>query len=143
MKLNHSSANSFSELIRYIYPWRGKAIFASTCSVLNKIFDIAPEVLIGVAVDLVVEKENSFVASLGAGGCRITLYKILRDFLGVLTSLCRFNSALSYARGNKIRQYYERLDLRFKKSLVSIHITYLKASPLPPAPQFSDWWLGV
>ena len=31
----------------------------------NKIFDIAPEVLIGVAVDLVVKKEDSFVASLG------------------------------------------------------------------------------
>ena len=80
MKLNHSSANSFSELIRYIYPWRGKAIFASTCSVLNKIFDIAPEVLIGVAVDLVVEKENSFVASLGFSSIESQVI-----FLGVIT----------------------------------------------------------
>ena len=37
-------ANSFSELIRYIHPWRKKAWFASICSALNKIFDIAPEV---------------------------------------------------------------------------------------------------
>ena len=80
MKLNHSSANSFSELIRYIYPWRGKAIFASTCSVLNKIFDIAPEVLIGVAVDLVVEKENSFVASLGFSSIESQVI-----FLGIIT----------------------------------------------------------
>ena len=80
MKLNHSSANSFSELIRYIYPWKGKAIFASTCSVLNKIFDIAPEVLIGVAVDLVVEKENSFVASLGFSSIESQVV-----FLGIVT----------------------------------------------------------
>lgn len=80
MKLNHSSANSFGELIRYIYPWRNKAIFASICSVLNKIFDIAPEVLIGVAVDLVVEKENSFVASLG-----FTSIESQVIFLGVIT----------------------------------------------------------
>jgi len=80
MKLNHSSANSFSELIRYIYPWRGKAIFASACSVLNKIFDIAPEVLIGVAVDLVVEKENSFVASLGFSSIESQVI-----FLGIVT----------------------------------------------------------
>ena len=65
MKFNHSSIKSFGELIRYIRPWRAKARFAALCSTLNKIFDIAPEVLIGVAVDLVVEKENSFVASLG------------------------------------------------------------------------------
>ena len=64
MKLDHSSVKSFGELIRFIRPWKAKARFAALCSTLNKIFDIAPEVLIGVAVELVVEKENSFVASL-------------------------------------------------------------------------------
>ena len=57
MKFNHSSIKSFGELINYIRPWRSKAGFAAICSTLNKIFDIAPEVLIGVAVDLVVEKK--------------------------------------------------------------------------------------
>ena len=80
MKFNHSSANSFGELIRYIYPWRRKALFASVCSVLNKIFDIAPEILIGVAVDLVVEKENSFVASLGFSSIESQVI-----FLGLIT----------------------------------------------------------
>ena len=32
---------------------------------LNKLFDIAPEILIGIAVDLVVKKNDSFVSSLG------------------------------------------------------------------------------
>jgi ATP-binding cassette subfamily B protein len=80
MKFNHSSVKSFGELIRYIRPWRAKARFAAVCSTLNKIFDIAPEVLIGVAVDLVVEKENSFVASLGFGSIESQVI-----FLGLIT----------------------------------------------------------
>lgn len=38
---------------------------ASTCSVVNKVLDLAPPVLIGAAVDVVVERENSFIAHLG------------------------------------------------------------------------------
>ncbi len=49
----------------YLKNWKGKVFKASTFSVLNKLFDVAPEVLIGVAVDLVVKKNQSFVASLG------------------------------------------------------------------------------
>ena len=52
-------------LFKYLKLWKGRAILASIFSILNKIFDIAPEVLIGVAVDLVVKKNDSFVASLG------------------------------------------------------------------------------
>ena len=80
MKFNHSSVKSFGELIRYIRPWKVKARFAALCSTLYKIFDIAPEVLIGVAVDLVVEKENSFVASLGFGSIESQVI-----FLGLIT----------------------------------------------------------
>tara|TARA_X000000950_G_scaffold132540_2_gene165185 strand:- start:91 stop:1875 length:1785 start_codon:yes stop_codon:yes gene_type:complete len=80
LKFNHSSIQSFGELLRYIRPWRIKVSFASICSILNKVFDIAPEVLIGVAVDLVVEKENSFVASLGFSSIESQVV-----FLGVVT----------------------------------------------------------
>ena len=38
---------------------------AIACSVLNKIFDLAPPALIGMAVDTVIEKEDSFVAQFG------------------------------------------------------------------------------
>lgn len=38
---------------------------ATTCSVLNKLFDLAPEALIGVAVDVVVRGRQSVIASLG------------------------------------------------------------------------------
>ncbi len=38
---------------------------AILCSVLNKIFDLAPPVLIGMSVDVVVRKENSWLGSFG------------------------------------------------------------------------------
>ena len=42
--------------------WRKVSALGALFSLLNKIFDIAPEILIGVAVDLVVQKEQSFLA---------------------------------------------------------------------------------
>ena len=77
---NKKTTDSLSRLLKYLNRWRSKVILASLYSVLNKIFDIAPEVLIGVAVDLVVKKEDSFVASLGFAS--ITEQVL---FLGVVT----------------------------------------------------------
>ena len=64
MKYNFISKSLF-DLFNYLKPWRLSVIKASVFSGLNKIFDIAPEVLIGIAVDLVVKRNQSFVASLG------------------------------------------------------------------------------
>lgn len=52
-------------LFGYASQYRGQLILASAYSVLNKLFDILPEVLIGVAVDVVVNKKTSFLARLG------------------------------------------------------------------------------
>ncbi len=40
-------------------------VVASVYSIVNKLFDIMPEILIGFAVDLVVKRQDSFIASLG------------------------------------------------------------------------------
>ncbi|WP_339882925.1 ABC transporter ATP-binding protein [Vreelandella maris] len=63
-----SPAHSFQALVRllrYAKGYRRRIIAATICSVINKLFDIAPEILIGVAIDVVVNQEQSFVASLG------------------------------------------------------------------------------
>jgi ATP-binding cassette subfamily B protein len=52
-------------LIRYARPHRRHTFAASAFSVLNKLFDLAPEALIGVAVDVVVRGEQSLIARLG------------------------------------------------------------------------------
>ena len=40
-------------------------VVASIYSIVNKLFDIMPEILIGFAVDLVVKRQDSFIASMG------------------------------------------------------------------------------
>jgi ATP-binding cassette subfamily B protein len=52
-------------LFRMIRDERARVVWATVCSVVNKIFDVMPEILIGIALDVVVRGEDSFVAQAG------------------------------------------------------------------------------
>ncbi len=52
-------------LFGYARQYRADVRIASLYSVLNKIFDVLPEVLIGIAVDVVVNRKASFLAGIG------------------------------------------------------------------------------
>lgn len=52
-------------LLRYARGYRRRIVLASLCSMLNTFFDVLPEVLIGVAIDVVVNREDSFLAAFG------------------------------------------------------------------------------
>ena len=52
-------------LLRYARGYRGRIRLASFCSVMNKLFDVMPEILIGMAIDVVVRQEGSFLADFG------------------------------------------------------------------------------
>jgi ATP-binding cassette, subfamily B, bacterial len=65
-----SSFHALVRLLRYARGYRRRIVAAGACSVLNKLFDIAPEILIGVAIDVVVNQERSFVAGLGFESAR-------------------------------------------------------------------------
>lgn len=54
-----------TRLFRYARAYRRDVALASLYSVLNKFFDVLPEVLIGVAVDVVVNQKDSFLARAG------------------------------------------------------------------------------
>jgi len=60
-----SSPHPLSRLLRYSRPHRRQVWAASVCSVLNKIFDLAPPYLIGMAVDIVVNPKTSLIAGWG------------------------------------------------------------------------------
>jgi ATP-binding cassette subfamily B protein len=59
-----STRPPLGELWAHASRHRSRVVLASVFSVLNKICDVAPELLIGVAVDVVVNQERSFVARL-------------------------------------------------------------------------------
>ena len=52
-------------LLRALRPHRRQLWLATGCSVLNKLFDLAPPVLIGLAVDVVVRQDNAWLAAFG------------------------------------------------------------------------------
>jgi ATP-binding cassette subfamily B protein len=60
-----SSANVLMRLLQYARGYRRRISLATICSVLNKLFDVMPEILIGMAIDVVVRQERSFLADFG------------------------------------------------------------------------------
>jgi len=52
-------------LLRYAASHRGRISVAVLTSALNKLFDLAPPLLIGLAIDTVVEREGSWLAGVG------------------------------------------------------------------------------
>ncbi|MEB3335390.1 MAG: ABC transporter ATP-binding protein [Cyanobacteriota bacterium] len=58
-------SSGLARLLRQLQPHRRTVLLASLCSILNKLFDLAPPVLIGLAVDVVVQQNTSWLASLG------------------------------------------------------------------------------
>src|SRR6478609_7876270 len=57
--------NPLQRLWAYAVQFRQQALAAAVYSILNKIFDVLPEVLIGVAIDIVVSRDQSFLARSG------------------------------------------------------------------------------
>jgi len=55
----------FKRLLGHMSSHRGTIRLASACSITNKVWDLAPPLLIGLAVDVVVLKEDSLLASFG------------------------------------------------------------------------------
>lgn len=61
-------------LLRYMRPRQGWVNFAVVTSILNKVFDLAPPLLIGLAVEIVVNQEDSFFARIGYETVESQLY---------------------------------------------------------------------
>ena len=87
-----SSVVALGRLLRYARGYRRQIIAATTCSIINKLFDIAPEILIGVAIDVVVNQEESFVAGLGFETAQeqITILAVLTFFIWAGESLFEY-----------------------------------------------------
>ena len=54
--------STLRRLLHYATPHRSRVIAATVYSVFNKVFDVAPPFLMGIAIDVVVEQENSIIA---------------------------------------------------------------------------------
>jgi ATP-binding cassette, subfamily B, bacterial len=97
-------------LLAYARPRRRRIALASLCSVMNKLFDLAPPLLIGAAVDVVVNRQDSFVARLGVTDVAAQLWLLA----GLTVIIWVLESAFEYAYGVLWRNLAQSLqhDLR-------------------------------
>ena len=107
-----NSYSTFKEFLAYAVPWRMKIIWATTCSILNKLFDIMPEILIGFAVDLVIKQQDSFIASLGFKDptSQITVLAIVTFFIWVFESLFQYLYSIAWRGIAQSVEHDIRLD---------------------------------
>jgi ATP-binding cassette, subfamily B, bacterial len=99
-------------LLVYATPHRRRIWLASLCSVLNKIFDLGPPALIGAAVDVIVQQENSFLASVGIVDVwdQLLLLSAITFVVWVLESVFQYAYALLWRNLAQTVQHELRLD---------------------------------
>ena len=107
-----NSYTIFKEFLRYAVLWRARISWATFCSIMNKLFDIMPEILIGFAVDLVIKKQDSFIASLGFENptSQITILAIVTFFIWVFESLFQYLHSIAWRGIAQSVEHDIRLD---------------------------------
>lgn len=107
-----SEGGPFRRLLRYMSPHKGTIRLATLCSILNKIWDLAPPLLIGLAVDVVVQREESFLAGFGIENAwhQLILLSILTFFIWGLESLFEYFYGILWRNLAQTVQHELRLE---------------------------------
>ena len=107
-----SPAPGLRRLLKLLRPHRRQMVLAATCSVLNKLFDLAPPVLIGLAVDVVVKRNGSWLAGFGMASVpgQLTVLAILSFLVWSAESLFEYLYALLWRNLAQTVQHELRLE---------------------------------
>jgi ATP-binding cassette, subfamily B, bacterial len=99
-------------LWRYAADYRIDIIVAVTWSVSNKVFDLAPPFLIGLAIDVVVRQQGSFLADLGIEDPKVQLVILaaISFVIWLLESLTEYLLGVSWRNLAQNIQHDLRLD---------------------------------
>ncbi|MCH9684394.1 MAG: ABC transporter ATP-binding protein/permease [Deltaproteobacteria bacterium] len=99
-------------LLAYARKHRGTAALAGTYSVLNKLFDLAPPLLIGAAIDVVVSTQDSVLAGWGVTdvSTQIWLLAIATFAIWGLESVFEYAFAIAWRSLAQTVQHELRLD---------------------------------
>lgn len=99
-------------LWHYAEAHRGRLVRAMTWSILNKVFDIIPPILIGLAVDIVVNKEGAWLSSFGIESPRsqLVVLAVITFVVWGFESLFEYLQALAWRNLAQTIQHELRLD---------------------------------
>ena len=106
------SSHPLMRLLSHLRHHRSMVLLASLCSVLNKVWDLAPPVLIGMAIDVVATREDSFLAQMGYPDVYDQLY-ILTGFtvvIWVLESMFQYFYAVLWRNLAQTAQHELRMS---------------------------------
>ena len=112
MNQTDTSFYSFKRFLKYAKPWKWKIIKSSIYSTINKLFDIAPEILLGAAVDIVVRRENSFIANLGFDSIesQIAILGIITFLIWAFESIFQYLYSISWRNLAQSIEHNIRID---------------------------------
>jgi len=101
-----------ARLLGYARTERRLVTLATLFSILNKIFDIAPPVLIGAAVDIVVQRQDSFIARLGVPDVRHQLLVLaaITLVIWILESIFEYAQRVYWRNLAQTLEHQLRLD---------------------------------
>lgn len=99
-------------LLRYARRHRRRWIAATSFSILNKVFDLAPPLLIGAAVDVVVKREDSLIARFGVENVetQLSVLAVLTLVIWALESVFEYAYAIMWRNLAQTIQHELRLD---------------------------------
>ena len=103
---------ALQRLLKALQPHRRRVWLAAICSVLNKLFDLAPPVLIGLAVDVVVKQDNAWLAGFGVTTvpAQLTVLAVLSFLIWSAESLFEYLYALLWRNLAQTVQHELRLE---------------------------------
>ncbi len=116
-------------LFDYSNEYKKDIYLAVLYSILNKVFDIAPPLLIGVAVDVVVRQNNSIVAQFGVKdlGMQLFILAVLTFFVWVFESVFEF--ALKIKWRNLAQQIQNDLRNETYRHVQDLDVQYFENQP--------------
>ena len=108
----NSTSHPLQRLLAYGRQYRGQTWQAAISSVFNKLCDVAPEILIGMAVDVVVKKQDSFIANWGIKNVeqQLIILTIITVIVWVLESVSQYVYTNLWRNLSQKIQHNLRLD---------------------------------
>jgi len=100
-------------LWRYARGHRRRVAWATTMSSLNKFFDVAPEILIGAAIDVVVRGDDSFVSGIAGVEGRwnqLLVLGVLNFLIWLLESVTEWAASLAWRNLAQTVEHELRMD---------------------------------
>ncbi|MFM2062260.1 MAG: hypothetical protein RLZZ507_1930 [Cyanobacteriota bacterium] len=120
------SVHPLQRLLDYGHEYQRQIWLAAGASILNKVFDLAPPALIGIAVDVVVKQQDSIIAQLGIKNIsgQFAVLSFLTVVTWILESFFEYRYKLLWRNLGQNIQHNLRLDAY--KHLQELELAYFE-----------------